>query len=1311
MSTAELESFADLEGLIKDNISNGTYPLKNDDVDIPILFGMIPVFKDLVIDDVFIDSEPLVSITVNGSGVFLDFEDLDIELKFKYEGKDDYLREIITYSLHIILPPYDAKKNLLYAFAKNLMETIPLPNLIPLPQIEFSDFLISITPAKKKVDLKVKAKSDWEIPLGFSNLKLSEIELSLTSKEGKISSGTFGGKLEIGGVIVAIKCKIPGKFELKTTIPTFNLSSLLQFLCGPTAIQNSSSPLSFLELEIRNLSFAIVVDKGLFQFNVSGETDFGKAEFFIGQVSEKEKTTEPDQPSTTTKKWAFAVGFSPPETFKFSEINPSLSALDDLKLPNIDLILSSAELDSNNLPTIDIGRRVKIKRGINLFVTFDLTGTDIDKLIGLEKLGLTGQIGLKPFSLLLGASIDGTINIADILELRNVNFEIEIPPISLAIKTQMALQLGTDLLMLTLAAKFVLKDRTLNLAGTMEGAWNEPFGFKGVTIEDVALELGINFTTTPIPFPLIGFAGTLKVGDFYGSGAIKINPTDPTQCMLKINFNKLFLIDVIKLFCDPSSINKFPKGFLDVLNGIGFEKVNIYIVPTTVYIGELKYDPGFAIQGFMHFLDWNAIIDLRLDYEKGIKIYGKFDPIVIPGLFSLRGAGGTLNPLVDISLYEGESPHFYVSGSLEILGIRAETDISIDEYGFRFMIAGKIFNLLDATLLVEGGEICKSEDFRIRAVLHNDILNVIRNGLIDAIKFFADETSDALSALIKEVDKAQAVVGDFDRQIANVTEQIKREREIAANDLSKAQRILNRARRNLVENQKPVDEMRKIIQAERDSAKAALDKGIKDVQNAKIVLNDLDNQISYRKGRINKLNAEIARLDRQWWECGLDLVCKWRCSDAATRKRLEVTALYLQKGVVELQRAAAWVALEVAELALKGIRALIVVTPIELDPRMIGLIAARDIAAGALAVVEGVLFAAEAAVVHFPIELDPRIVALVTLKGTAQVALEAVELALKAFKAGVDTLRNVAINIINAGFDSIFNIRSIWFDAKLGAASGGIILLIMDVVFRQESHKIMFEFDFNDVVGSFARLGHQIISGQLKYAPEAKIIEIEDLSITPPVIQPPEVEAPEVEAPEVEAPEVEAPEVEAPEVIEALEVIEAPEFLEEPLETQIKVRAYYISLKNYSYNDLCWLVAEKILKYTVHTASTEDTKKKAQEVFSSSYKYEELCWLNAEMDLLLREAHLKKAPEKPPETQIRPVAYYFSLKNYSYNDLCWMLAEKILKYTVHTASIEDTKKKAQQVFRSSYTYDELCWLNVEMELLLSYYQFFLKKMA
>jgi len=92
--------------------------------------------------------------------------------------------------------------------------------------------------------------------------------------------------------------------------------------------------------------------------------------------------------------------------------------------------------------------------------------------------------------------------------------------------------------------------------------------------------------------------------------------------------------------------------------------------------------------------------------------------------------------------------------------------------------------------------------------------------------------------------------------------------------------------------------------------------------------------------------------------------------------------------------------------------------------------------------------------------------------------------------------------------------------------------------------------------------------------------------------------------------------------------IEEPEYIdideEIGLESQIKEAAYYLSLKKYSYNDLCWLLAEIIQKINIGMPSLEEIRTKAEEVFNSSSSYDELCWLNAEMDLLIEQEFLEK---------------------------------------------------------------------------------------
>ncbi|MFX1242183.1 MAG: hypothetical protein ACFFA7_13120 [Promethearchaeota archaeon] len=106
---------------------------------------------------------------------------------------------------------------------------------------------------------------------------------------------------------------------------------------------------------------------------------------------------------------------------------------------------------------------------------------------------------------------------------------------------------------------------------------------------------------------------------------------------------------------------------------------------------------------------------------------------------------------------------------------------------------------------------------------------------------------------------------------------------------------------------------------------------------------------------------------------------------------------------------------------------------------------------------------------------------------------------------------------------------------------------------------------------------------------------------------------------------------EAPEPItESESILEpVPEIIEEEpeendLKYQIREAAYYLSLKGYTYDELCWILAEKIQKISLNMPSIEDIKQKAEQVFKSSCTYDELCWLNAELDILTEKSYLEK---------------------------------------------------------------------------------------
>jgi len=85
-------------------------------------------------------------------------------------------------------------------------------------------------------------------------------------------------------------------------------------------------------------------------------------------------------------------------------------------------------------------------------------------------------------------------------------------------------------------------------------------------------------------------------------------------------------------------------------------------------------------------------------------------------------------------------------------------------------------------------------------------------------------------------------------------------------------------------------------------------------------------------------------------------------------------------------------------------------------------------------------------------------------------------------------------------------------------------------------------------------------------------------------------------------------------------------------------------------------------------------------------------------DQLKEEEPSEEEPDL--ESQIREAAYYLSLENYSYNDLCWFLGEKIQNINMKMPSLDDIRRKAEEIYKSSSTYDELCWLNAELDILI-----------
>lgn len=74
------------------------------------------------------------------------------------------------------------------------------------------------------------------------------------------------------------------------------------------------------------------------------------------------------------------------------------------------------------------------------------------------------------------------------------------------------------------------------------------------------------------------------------------------------------------------------------------------------------------------------------------------------------------------------------------------------------------------------------------------------------------------------------------------------------------------------------------------------------------------------------------------------------------------------------------------------------------------------------------------------------------------------------------------------------------------------------------------------------------------------------------------------------------------------------------LRDQINVAAYYLAQKNFTYDKLCYMLAERQLIAHRDPRFREESRKreKAAEIYFQHTPYDVLCWFIAELDILIK---------------------------------------------------------------------------------------------
>ncbi|MCP4217037.1 MAG: hypothetical protein GY765_20485 [bacterium] len=138
-------------------------------------------------------------------------------------------------------------------------------------------------------------------------------------------------------------------------------------------------------------------------------------------------------------------------------------------------------------------------------------------------------------------------------------------------------------------------------------------------------------------------------------------------------------------------------------------EAQFYCAPQDTQISDLfSYKKGFFINGKIHFFFIEAEASVTVSSNKGFAIDADMDPIIIGNatLFSIKAAKGSGGPKISVATFdqpqepkEFRSPHFFINGQLEMLGIKDSIYVNLTEKsGLKFdlktqCISGLTFDL------------------------------------------------------------------------------------------------------------------------------------------------------------------------------------------------------------------------------------------------------------------------------------------------------------------------------------------------------------------------------------------------------------------------------------------------------------------------------------------------------------------------------------------------------------------------------------------------------------------------------------------
>jgi len=549
-----------------------------------------------------------------------------------------------------------------------------LPTVTKTPAIVFSDLHISFDTSKSS--FLFGGTAGWQIPLGQNN---PTVQATLVISE---LGASVSGSLDVGTATFHVAYQLQKGVNLLTgswtdsahplgwdsIVTALGLSSKLDLPANvPTAGFNAAQ----LSLDFANDAFTL-----------TGQTAHGAA-FFLA--------------SKQDNKWGFAFGAAVAGNWQFSQISSGLAVLDFLVFQQAYLLISSFTQAQFSFPNfapmttpIDIGPGLNFGAVVNFAAGTNVLSKNIHKLAGTSTASVEGIIGTVADTR-LSASLGGTMTITKGLALTDPALIViaEGPEVEIQGTLEIVLQKQVIDVTGRLGISPEKADFTVDVKGKSLFA---PFGFTGVTLQEIGVSLGIVFTPPGLD---IALEATFQVGTTPSDKCaieFAVEPDAVNPILLWGQFSSISLPTIFSAM--------YPKLQLPAaLNSVGLQDAYVYYCeqPTTLPDNSAAA-PGFAISGTLDAYAFTMAAALKIDFTSGISGSAAMTPIhLVNHALDVTGTGKLGGP--EVAFNTISSPFFDVTLNVQVMGVvGANIQGNVSATGFSFLLKFDIQGVLSETL-------------------------------------------------------------------------------------------------------------------------------------------------------------------------------------------------------------------------------------------------------------------------------------------------------------------------------------------------------------------------------------------------------------------------------------------------------------------------------------------------------------------------------------------------------------------------------------------------------------------------------------